>query len=826
MRTLRYRLRVDLRRGFASYLVIALLVGVTGGVALASVAAARRTDTAFARMRRATDAWDVLVNPNNGAESKLDPASIRRLPGVERVGRMDGIVLYPSFAPSLSAAFNLAPIFVADANATRTIGRPVVTAGRAPDAADPDAVLAERSFARQMHLHVGDSFHYVIMTPALLQAMQDSGSLAAAKAVLRAAPTSLRGTAHIAGIGVGQDGVVVNQGYVPSGLVFTPAFRAAHPELQVAYWGAMVKLRPGTDVDAFTRRVQALVPDESIAFQHASAVAVEVREATDPDVLALYLFAAMVAFLGIVVVFQALSRRLQVDATSNETWAALGTTRWQRMVASWAKAGIAVALGAMLAVGVAIAASPLGPVGVVRVIEPDPGIATDWIVLGLGAAAILVVGLLVAAWPAWRWARVRDDRRARHGSRVAGAAAAAGGSMAAVVGLRFALERPAGRDGVPVRATFVAATTAVALITAVVVFSGSLDHLLSTPRLFGSAWDAQIELDNLNTPAGIGDAGTTTMDQIESQFMHVADRSGAIAASAVVPLGEVRSGATTIPAIGFARRMGDITPTIAAGRAPASAREVALGSTTMAQLDTHIGATVRLARTSDGRRVPVRVVGRAVLPGLAPYSGSDKAGLGTGALLTVAGVRAYSPDFQKDEYVFRWAHGGSVGSLTRAFRRGMPSQLPLTVNSVNHPAGIVSAQRLQSTPTFLALLVVALLATAVTNALVVTVRRRRRDLAMLRTLGCTTGQMVRTVLWQASTIGVVAVVIGIPVGLVVGRLGWNLLADRLGAIAVPSPSAVALIGVAVAAPLLAGLAGLVPGLRATRRAPAAALRVE
>ena len=42
--------------------------------------------------------------------------------------------------------------------------------------------------------------------------------------------------------------------------------------------------------------------------------------------------------------------------------------------------------GAAVAVGVAVLASPLMPLGLARIAEPDPGFATDWLVLGVGAA--------------------------------------------------------------------------------------------------------------------------------------------------------------------------------------------------------------------------------------------------------------------------------------------------------------------------------------------------------------------------------------------------------------------------------------------------------
>src|SRR5881394_1182386 len=119
-----YRLRSDLRDGWRSLLLIALLVGLSGGAALAGVAAARRTETAFRRMRDATDAWDVTINPNSGDNSRLTMAMLRELPGVERIARGDGLILYPSFVRSPNDAVALPPIVVSDGDAGYTIGRP------------------------------------------------------------------------------------------------------------------------------------------------------------------------------------------------------------------------------------------------------------------------------------------------------------------------------------------------------------------------------------------------------------------------------------------------------------------------------------------------------------------------------------------------------------------------------------------------------------------------------------------------------------------------------------------------------------------------------
>jgi hypothetical protein len=357
------------------------------------------------------------------------------------------------------------------------------------------------------------------------------------------------------------------------------------------------------------------------------------------------------------------------------------------------------------------------------------------------------------------------------------------------------------------------------------VFSGSLDHLLATSELYGSGWDAQIQLDNLNTPAGYNDQDPAQLAEIQKQFVAVADQSKAVGASALLQVGEVRSGAVAVPALGYEAHRPGVTPTISAGRAPTAADEVALGQTTMDRLGTHIGGTIELAEGEQGPNRPVKVVGRAVLPGLAPYPGSDKTGLGVGALLTPEGWQQFSSDFDKTVYIFRWAPGATSTALSNSYAEQMPSQLPLTVDGLNRPAGVISLQRLRATPTVLASLVAVLLAAAVANALVVAVRRRRRDLAVLRTLGCSTGQVVRTVLWQATTVGIVALIVGIPSGVIIGRWTWTVLADRLGTVAVPVVSGLALAAVAATVLILANLVGIVPGLRAAH-APGRALRTE
>jgi putative ABC transport system permease protein len=66
------------------------------------------------------------------------------------------------------------------------------------------------------------------------------------------------------------------------------------------------------------------------------------------------------------------------------------------------------------------------------------------------------------------------------------------------------------------------------------------------------------------------------------------------------------------------------------------------------------------------------------------------------------------------------------------------------------------------------------------HALVTTVRRRRRDLAVLKTLGFVKPQVALAVCWEASTFAVFALAVGIPLGLFGGRWLWRLFAEQVG----------------------------------------------
>ncbi len=111
------------------------------------------------------------------------------------------------------------------------------------------------------------------------------------------------------------------------------------------------------------------------------------------------------------------------------------------------------------------------------------------------------------------------------------------------------------------------------------------------------------------------------------------------------------------------------------------------------------------------------------------------------------------------------------------------------------------------------------------HLLVTSVRRRRRDLAILQTLGFRRGQIVATVAWQALILTGLALAIGIPIGMLIGRLAWSAFAYRLGIVPDPvlSPLTVLVIPVSLIVALVVALG---PGLAARRTRPATILKAE
>ena len=148
------------------------------------------------------------------------------------------------------------------------------------------------------------------------------------------------------------------------------------------------------------------------------------------------------------------------------------------------------------------------------------------------------------------------------------------------------------------------------------------------------------------------------------------------------------------------------------------------------------------------------------------------------------------------------------------------------MQGVQRPAEIVNYKTIGLTPTYLVsgLVLGAIAALALT--LLASVRQRRRDLALLKTVGFVRRQLAATVAWQATVAALVGIVVGIPLGIVAGRWLWDLFARQIYAVPYPTVSVPSIALVALGTVVLANVVAAVPARNAARTPTALMLRAE
>jgi hypothetical protein len=150
----------------------------------------------------------------------------------------------------------------------------------------------------------------------------------------------------------------------------------------------------------------------------------------------------------------------------------------------------------------------------------------------------------------------------------------------------------------------------------------------------------------------------------------------------------------------------------------------------------------------------------------------------------------------------------------------------VTVLGVQRPAQIVDYRSIGATPELLATGLAAGAVIALALTLIASVRRRRRDLAIMKTLGFTKRMLAAAVAWQATIDGLIGAVIGIPLGIVFGRELWTFFARDINAVPQPTVPVSALVLVGFGTLLVAAIAALWPGRSAAATPPGLVLRSE
>jgi predicted lysophospholipase L1 biosynthesis ABC-type transport system permease subunit len=357
-----------------------------------------------------------------------------------------------------------------------------------------------------------------------------------------------------------------------------------------------------------------------------------------------------------------------------------------------------------------------------------------------------------------------------------------------------------------VRSSLLGAGFGVLVVVAVLVFSSGLHHVVTTPERYGWTWDLVGYDESANPPSG-RDCGP-----IETRLTE----DPAFAAVAAVCSAGIDVGGRSVTAWGFRQLRGSVQPEIVQGRAPSGLDEVALGADTLAALGRSVGDTVRI--TAGRGPKEFRIVGQAVTAGI-----SDPAPIADGAVFTADALDGLRADGGGWNFVVTLAPGADRDAAIRAQRKAAILGGPILPTL---PAEIDRVDQIRGLPVALAVFVAVIALVAVGLALVSSLRRRRRELAVLKTLGFSRRQIRATVAWQASTVAAVGLVIGIPLGLLVGAYVWHRVADELGVSTDRTWPVLAIAVLCVGALLAVNLIAALPARRAARTRPAVVLRSE
>jgi ABC-type antimicrobial peptide transport system permease subunit len=803
-----------LRARWKGWLALALLTAVAGGAVLAAVAGAIRTDTAYPRYLAWSNASDLLIAPaGSGVHGYFQ--AVAALPQVADSATVAGIQAEPLAADG--SVLNVANVNVSmDGKFGTTVDAAKLLAGRLPRPGDPREIAVDQTGVRQLGLHVGSTLR--------LGAQYDPGK------------RPLVITERVVGIMVtrGSAMPVTLQDQLTE-ILASPALAKELGTRYLGYDGIAVKLRPGASSAVVTKAANDLATryreaggQVYIADEDAQAATIE--RAIRPQAVALILFALALGVTALLIVGQVATRVLAAAAADHGVLAALGMTRRQLLAASLAEVAAATLGGAALAVAVAVAASPLTPIGPGRLIEPSPGVSVNAGVLGTGFAAIVALLLARVAIPAWRTAAARlaigAPAAAAAGRRpgLASWMAGAGAPVTVATGVRFALHR-GGRGGVPVRSAIAGAILAIAAVAGAVTFSANLLHLVTTPRLYGQDWDAA---------ADIQFATFTDKD-----FTQAVARAPGVDGWTYGVHGTLGIGKDLIPAIGLAPGRGPLlSPTVLSGRPPRGPGEIVLGTSVLREHGLQVGQDVKVSLGSTSRAL--RIVGSAVFPsfGQGSFTPTD---IGLGAETTASFLAPQVPanavpgavpekgpwyNFALVRFGPGTSHAADVAALSLALSATCAESGQQTcVLTDQRPNTAANYASIDGTPAVLAAVLAVLALGVLGQFLLSSARRRRRDLAVLKVLGMLRVQLASVAAWQAGTVTAIALVLGLPLGIAGGHWAWAAFASAAG-LSTAAITPLPVLWMIPAALAAAGIIALRPGWSAARLRPAAVLRAE
>lgn len=794
MAVLRFR-RETLRHRW-SFALIVVVIGLTAGLATSAAAGARRSDAAYARfLEWSHDPELSFSGCDCTAEQLYDEFDrIRAQPFVAettRVGFANVVVELPDGSrPSFLA---LLPAVDLDGRLGSELPRVKIRDGRLADPQRIDEVTVGFLAAERFRLELGDELK--------LRAANEHGPDVT--------------TVRIVGIHVVPGELPSVSGPAGSAMLLTRSFANDFPDLvHPVNDSLLVQVRPDADPATVAAFIDTL--QYHVDVDRSSEATAGIERTIGIETGALVLLAIVVGFVGIVVAGQMIRRHVDDAEVEALTWSALGWGREDTIRLAIVRGACFGAASSAIAVTIAIALSRLFPVGIARIADPDVGWHVDGGVLVAGGAVTVLTVLALTILATIGRSPTRSAAN-QGGLRSVTRAPSISSNPPVIVGIHFSRWGD-GRS----RTSLASLIVGVIAVTATAVAMSSVDHLSKRRDLAGATWDAAVMIFD---PVGNPDVAQVIKDRYAQDALA---RVGAIPGVAdVTPGGWLSNGWNGVELLvdGVAvetQIFGDdhsIRPAIRAGRAPSATGEVALGSETMRMIGVGIGDGVSLSTSRGGPSVSGRVVGEVVLA--SPYFTTFAPG--DGAAIDASTARALGGSSDAATPVLLVKYDRDADGL-ETFNKVEAALGTDEAFEASDRQGATGLDRVRLIPVLLIAGLLSLVAAALGHLLLVSVGLHRRDLAVLSALGMTNRQTSASVVVHGSLVAGVACVIGVPLGVMAGRLTWDAIASYV--IVVNRPVApLALLGAIVGVLVVVALAvTYIPARRARHIRPATTLR--
>ena len=803
----------EVRARRRALLAAALLCGLFGAVTLVTFAGARRAEAAYPRFLERNRGYDVLISDSSVFADvfwKVDFDLLAGLPYAETSVRIvvGGLAVESDRLPD-------EVLFMGsqDPRFGREINRPLIAEGRLADPSSPDEITVPYFADGPIGgLRVGDEIRAKVGETSI-------GLRVVGRTVI--------------------PGELPPQPFFGWPIVVTSAFLERHQDgFGYRLPAMMIRFEEASDVDRLLRDARGFTEGKVFAPQEQSSHTRAVQGSANLQATAFKLLAAFVALTGIMIMGQVLARETTLGSEEGSTLRALGFDRRQLVWLGILRVMPVAFGGALIAMGLAWLGSPFFPRGSIRAVERSTAPVFDGAVLLVGTLAIVAIVVILVIIPAWRAARMtgRPMPAVVRPSQIASLVAAAGMSVPAVAGVRLALERGRGKTAVPVVSSMVVVSIGIATFVAAATFGGSLQKMVDDRQLQGKTWDQVI-----NT---LTDVEQSAVPPEEMERLARA-RGDALAsdpdiealafadAGAPLVLFSRQGPARGVPILGLTidNVKGSLYCPVVEGREPSGPNEVVLGVRMIKALDIRLDPAqppeIQVAlQGAEEHRITVKVVGRAVIPPLGNFGE-----IGYGIMFGEGGeetslVEDPSTAPPMTDLLVRWRDGADPEAVIARYRGRYPDVALGEDVSGGRFADVVSFGGVEAAPVAVGAVLATLGAAALAHVLVTAIRRRRRDVAILKTVGFVRGQARRVVAWQATITVLFATLIGMPLGIVVGRTLWNLVANGIGVLPSPKVEPALLWALIPAVVALGNLIAAPPGRSAARTQPALVLRSE